>query len=247
MENNILTLKSVDCNSRCEACLKTKEVCNGCSLISHQHISPCLRACFFCINENKRYIRRVVLVLTADCKQGNKTSFRNITSSIKNNTIDPDLALLTILPDAVYVGKSLIALFCNWQPINGNESANLAITRTLRNRSSNAVMEKMREFIPKSDHVRKRDRQDLLSVTALTKPECTRYLSSLGNISSTLIPEQTKHTEDNRVSFYPKPIDVCIGKFGTLLILFDFCEKEQTTSLLSAWTSLITSRLSKRH
>ena len=35
VENNILTLKSVDCNSRCEACLITKEVCNGCSLIGH--------------------------------------------------------------------------------------------------------------------------------------------------------------------------------------------------------------------
>ena len=108
-------------------------------------------------------------------------------------------------------------------------------------------MKKMREFIPKSYHVRNTDRQDLLSVTALTKPECTHYLSSLGNISSTLIPEQTKYTEDNRVNFYPKPIDVCIGKFGRLLIIFDFCEKKQTTSLLSAWISLITSRLSKRH
>ena len=46
VENNILTLKSVDCNSRCETCLKTKEVCNGCSLIGHQHINPCLRAYF---------------------------------------------------------------------------------------------------------------------------------------------------------------------------------------------------------
>ena len=69
---------------------------------------------------------------------------------------------------------------------------------------------------------------------ALTKPDFTSYLSSLGNISSTVIPELTKYTEDNRVNFYPKPIDVCVGKFGTLLILFDFCEKEQTSSLLSA-------------
>ena len=89
-------------------------------------------------------------------------------------------------------------------------------------------------FIPKSDHVWNRDRQDPSSVIALTEPGFSSYLSSLGNISSTVIMELTKYTEDNRANFYPKPIDVCIGKFGTLLILFDFCEKEQTSSLLSA-------------
>ena len=48
------------------------------------------------------------------------------------------------------------------------------------------------------------------------------------------MPELTKHTQDNRVNFYPKPIDICIGKFGTLLILFDFSEKEEALSLLRA-------------
>ena len=121
VENNILTLKSVDCNCQCEACLK---------------------ACFSCINENKRCIRRVVLVLTADCERGNKTAFLNITSSIKNSTVDSDLALLIVLPDAVHVSKTLKALFCKWQLIIGNEGANLAIIWTLRSRSSKAVMEK---------------------------------------------------------------------------------------------------------
>ena len=137
VENNILNLKSGDCNNRCEACLITKEVCDGCNLIGHQHINQCLRACFSCINENKRCITRVVLVLTVDYEQGNKTAFLNIISSIKNNTIDPDLALLAVLPDAVHAGKSLKASFCNWQLIIGN-------------RSSKAVMEKMSAFIPKS-------------------------------------------------------------------------------------------------
>ena len=95
----------------------------------------------------------------------------------------------TVLPDAVYVGKSLKTSFCNWRLIIGNERANLAIIRTLCNRSSKAVMEKMREFILKSDHVRNRDRQDPSSVIALTKPDFSSYLSSLGNISSTVIPE----------------------------------------------------------
>ena len=89
-------------------------------------------------------------------------------------------------------------------------------------------------FIPKSDHAWNRDRQDPSSVIALTKPDFTSYLSSLGNISSTVITELTKYTEDKRANFYPKPIDVCIGKFGTLLIRLNFCEKEQTSSLLSA-------------
>ena len=66
VENNILTLKGVDYNSQCEVYLKTKDVCNGRSLIGHQHINPCILACFSCTNENKRCIHRVVLVLTAD-------------------------------------------------------------------------------------------------------------------------------------------------------------------------------------
>ena len=54
----------------------------------------------------------------------------------------------------------------------------------------------MRGFIPKLDHFRNRDRQDPSSVVALTKPDFTSYLSSLGNISSTVILELIKYNED---------------------------------------------------
>ena len=59
--------------------------------------------------------------MTADCKQGNKTAFLHIISLIKNDTTDPDLASLTVLPDSVHVGKPLKASFCNCQLIIGNE------------------------------------------------------------------------------------------------------------------------------
>ena len=55
-------------------------------------------------------------------------------------------------------------------------------------------MEKMRGFIPKFDHVKNRDREDPSSVIASTKLDFTSYLSSLGNISSTVILELTKYT-----------------------------------------------------
>ena len=81
--------------------------------------------------------------MTADYEQGHKTAFLNIISSIKNDISGPDLALLTLLPDAAHVGKSLKRSLCNWQLITGNERTNLlANIGPFHNISSGAVMEK---------------------------------------------------------------------------------------------------------
>ena len=41
---------------------------------------------------------------------------------MKNSTMDPDLALLTVLPDVLHGGKSLKSSFSNWQLIIGKKA-----------------------------------------------------------------------------------------------------------------------------
>ena len=52
----------------------------------------------------------------------------------------------------------------------------------------------MHTLLPKGDHVIDRDRQDPSSVLALTQPKLIEYISSLGYVSCTIIPELTKFT-----------------------------------------------------
>ena len=73
----------------------------------------------------------------------------------------------------------------------------------------------MRGLTPKVDDVRNRDRQEPSSVIALTNLD----FKSLFIIIRTVIPELKKYTEDNQANFYPIPINVCIGMFGTLRFL----------------------------
>ena len=77
----------------------------------------------------------------------------------------------------------------------------------------------MRRLIPQNDHVRNKDRQDPMAVVAITKPEITKYLETLGPVSHTLIPEKLRYTEANKPGMYHNPVSVTIGKFGTFMSL----------------------------
>jgi hypothetical protein len=54
------------------------------------------------------------MVLCSDCEQGNKTAFETIKAKLEAGNEDPELALLSILPDCPHVGKSIKAAFSNW-------------------------------------------------------------------------------------------------------------------------------------
>ena len=137
------------------------------------------------------------LVATANCEEGNKKAFYIIKESIADQSIDPELSLLSIIPDVPHVGKSLKAGFSNWFLKIGEERSSLAVIRCMRGRSSSDVKQRMRKLIPKNDHVRNRDQQDPTAVLCLTSDALLKYLSNVGLASTTIVPETYKFTIDN--------------------------------------------------
>ena len=57
--------------------------------------------------------RRVILVLTLDCEEGNKKAMQMIKEAVEDATIDTSCLLLLVLADSPHVGKSLKASFSN--------------------------------------------------------------------------------------------------------------------------------------
>lgn len=83
-----------------------------------------------------------------------------------------------------------------------NERSNL-VFRSLRNRSTDDVKQAARKFVPINDHVQNRDRQDPCAVLSLTNESLLAYLSSTDPVSTTVAPETSKFTTDNRPGMYP--------------------------------------------
>lgn len=196
-----------------------KELCEECKAKGHVSYHPAIRACSWCLENGAQCVRRVIFVIVADCETGNKGAFILIRKSIEEGTIDAYLSLLTILPDCPYVGKSLKASFSNWWLKLCNERGNLGLLRTLRNRAGSATMTTMRKLVQRNDHVKNKDRQDPAAVLTLCSEDLTSFLSNVGYVCHTIIPELDKFTENNRLGMYPSPISVAVGKYGWLLFL----------------------------
>ena len=115
--------------------------------------------------------------------------------------------------------KSLKASFSNWWLKLCNERGNLGLLRTLRNRAGSATMTTMRKLVQRNGHVKNKDRQDPAAVLTLCSEDLTSFLSNVGYVCHTIIPELDKFTENNRLGMYPSPIGVAVGKYGWLLFL----------------------------
>ncbi len=185
----IVTHQQINCSSFCEVCYETKTVCDECSLLGQVSYIPSLRFCDCCHEKNSVCTRRVLMVLCSDCEQGNKTAFETIKAKLEAGNEDPELTLLSILPDCPHVGKSIKAAFSNWWLKCRNEQINLALIRTLRNRSDTATKDKFKKLIPKNDHVKNKNRQDPSAVLTLTSNKFTDELKNSGYVYHTIIPE----------------------------------------------------------
>ena len=216
---NILGKCFQQCQSFCQTCFEMKDVCEECKGKGQVSHHPSLRACRTCLDQNEECIRRAIFVATADCETGNKGAFEMIKKSVEDGNVDPDISLLTVLPDCVHVGKSLKSSFSNWWLKLNNERSNISLLRTLRNRSSFSTMSKMKKLIPRNDHVKNKDRQDPSAVLTLCSDALTSFLSSVDYVCHTIIPELDKFTDNNRLGMYPSPISVSVAKFGWLLFL----------------------------
>ncbi len=198
---------------------------------------PSLRSCDHCLKEGLRCKRAIILVLTTDCEQGNRSAFDVIKSSIEMEQMDPFLSLLSALPDCPHVGKSMKAAFSNWWLRCGNEKAILALLRTLRNRSDPKTKDRFRKLIPKNDHVKNKDRQDPSTVLALCSEKVTKELEGLGYVGHTIIPELDKYSAENRMGMFPSPISVTTASYRWLAFLsYDFKSHLSTLVVQSSST-----------
>ena len=155
------------CSSYCEVCYQSKAVCEQCKLLGQVSHIPSLRFCDFCHDKDVPCFHRVVMIVCSDCETGNKTAFETLKAKLEANAVDPNLAFLSVLPDCPHVGKSIKSAFSNWWLKCRGEQINLALLRTLRNRSDRATKDKFKRLIPKNDHVKNKDRQDPSAVLTL--------------------------------------------------------------------------------
>ena len=218
-QRNILKPDDNKCESFCRQCFERQDICENCKLLGHTSHIPSLRRCTPCIENDLVCKRVVVLVLTSDCEQGNKTAFKNLQAEIESDEVDPCLSFLSILPYFPHVGKSLKASFSNWWLKCEDERANLGLLRTLRNRSDAKTKEMFRRLIPKNDFVKNKDRQDPTAVIALTSDKHTKELEEIGYVGNTIIPELDKFSTDNTIGLYPSPISVDVASYGWIVFL----------------------------
>ena len=121
----------------------------------------------------------------------------------------------------------------NWWLKCRDERINLALIRTLRNRSDKSTKDKFRKLIPKNDHVKNKDRQDPSAVLTLTSNRLTDELQNTGYACHTIIPELDKYSADNECGMYPMPISVAVPSYGWIAFL-SFDVKSSLCTLFKA-------------
>lgn len=230
---HIISSLEPQCNSYCEECYQSREVCDDCKSIGQVSHLPSLRFCASCQNKNKVCFRRVVMIVCSDCESGNKSAFEMLQEKLEAHTEEPELAVLSVLPDCPHVGKSIKAAFANWWLKCKGERINLALIRTLRNRSDKETKDIFRKLIPMNDHVKNKDRQDPSSVLTLSSTKLTDELKNAGYICHTIIPELDKYSADNQRGMFPSPISVAIPSYGWVAFL-SFDAKSSLCTLYKA-------------
>jgi hypothetical protein len=164
------------CVSECQRCYDSRAVCESCIPLGHKSYIPSVRACEYCLSNGVKCIRRVVMVLTVDCEEGNKQCLLQLKDALEKGTIDHNLHLLSIFPDCPHVLKTCKASFANWYLQFNNGRGCLSIFYTLFNKSESVVRKKMKSYLPKNDYVRNRDRQDPTAVLKLCNTELCDYV-----------------------------------------------------------------------
>lgn len=171
------------CESYCNECFTNNVVCGECEVKGHTEVAPSLRACNNCLKHSIKCVRRVVLVITVDCESGNKLCLKQYQQELVDKTIDPHLAMLSLLPDVPHVLKTCKASFANWYLQLINERGCLSLFYTLRNRADPDVRKHVQSYLKSNDFVRNRDRQNPSGVMALCNPALLSYIQSLGMFS----------------------------------------------------------------
>ena len=80
-------------------------------------------------------------------------------------------------------------------------------------------MRALRKSVPKNDHVKNKDRQDLAVVLKISSTGVTNYLREIGFIGHTVIPETSKFTNNNKVGMHSNPSGLLVGSYGHIYML----------------------------
>ena len=94
------------CASECERCYDLKAVCESCNPLGHKSYILSVRACDYCLSNGVKCVRRVVMVLTVDCEEGNKQCLLQLKDAPEKGSIDHNLHVLSIIPDCPHVLKT---------------------------------------------------------------------------------------------------------------------------------------------
>ena len=98
-----------------------------------------------------------VLAVVTDCGECNKQVLLEIEKMSENNTMPPELLLLTPLPDVLHIGKSLKCSRLTWFVDLNGQMSNLVLIRTLRDSTDSDVRKLLRKMLT-LEYVRNNDR-----------------------------------------------------------------------------------------
>ena len=216
---HIINMDPDSCDCFCKECWDNKIVCDDCTVKGQISYFPACRACVKCLERGHKCIKLAVFVYTSDCEEGNKKASENINQQIQDGTIEPELALMIGLPDAIHVGKSLKCSFANWCILLKEQRSNLAILRTLRD-DSDPETRKLFGKLPKdSEALRNKDCMAVDPILDLTADSFIHAVQNVELVVHALIPERFKFTEDNKVGAYPHPVAISNAGSGILFML----------------------------
>ena len=172
------------CSSYCEPCFTSNRICDKCKEIGHFDVHLVLHSCTKCFSLKQQCIRRALFFITTDCEEGNEKMFLTIKEKIEAKTIDPNLLLLSPLPDPEHLGKNLKVSFSNWLLKLFDERGCLSFLHTLLNKPGEKEMRIMRKLVAKNDHVKNKDRQDSVAVLKISSTGVTFYLKEIRRLVS---------------------------------------------------------------
>ena len=222
-KNHIVTHNTSQCNStKCDRCLEMKAVCQECQRKGHFSYLPALRCCESCLEESVQCRKVAVLAVVTDCEECNKQALLEIEKMSENNTMPPELLLLTPLPDVVHIGKSLKCSWSNWFIDLNEQMSNLVLIRTLRDSTDSDVRKLLRKMLT-LECVRNKDRMAVEPIVRLTRPEVIEALSKASLVAHTLVPEKYRFWTSNQQGVCCHPVAICPGPLGSILALdYDF-------------------------
>ena len=82
------------CQSSCETCISSEDVCAECSLQSHQFFNPLLHTCNECLENDCECVKMACLAWIMDSESKNKSSQIALTEKQEESETTPDTELV---------------------------------------------------------------------------------------------------------------------------------------------------------